>query len=104
MCIGLATGPAGLAAIGAAAGVQRPYWVVVVSPVAVGFGMSFTMPTGTTTVMEGEPAERGGLASGIINAARQVGVVIGVALLVADRVPFGDLRVGVGIAAGVSAL
>jgi DHA2 family methylenomycin A resistance protein-like MFS transporter len=43
--------------------------------------MSFTMPAATTAVVEGAPAERAGLAAGAINAARQVGGVIGVALL-----------------------
>ncbi|MGH3804575.1 MAG: hypothetical protein ACRDTD_31430, partial [Pseudonocardiaceae bacterium] len=46
-----------------------------------GFGMAFTMPAATTAVMESSPANRAGAASGTINTARQVGGVIGVALL-----------------------
>lgn len=49
--------------------------------VAAGCGMSFTMPAATAAVVEGTPAERAGLATGAVNAARQVGGVIGVALL-----------------------
>ena len=48
---------------------------------AAGFGMAFTMPAATTTVVEAAPAERAGVASGAINAGRQVGSTIGVALL-----------------------
>jgi DHA2 family methylenomycin A resistance protein-like MFS transporter len=43
--------------------------------------MSFTMPAATAAVMEAAPTERAGLASGTLNAARQVGGVLGVALL-----------------------
>lgn len=81
MLAGLLVGAAGLAALGAAAGTRRPYWLLVVPMVAAGFGMSFTMPAATAAVMEAAPAERAGLASGTLNAARQVGGVIGVALL-----------------------
>jgi DHA2 family methylenomycin A resistance protein-like MFS transporter len=69
--------------------------------------MSFTMPAATAAVMESAPAERGGLASGSLNAGRQVGGVIGVALLgslVADRAGFAaGLRAGMGIAAAAFA-
>jgi len=63
------------------AGAHTPYPLLIAPLVAAGFGMSFTMPAATTAVMEGAPAERAGLASGAINASRQVGGVIGVALL-----------------------
>jgi DHA2 family methylenomycin A resistance protein-like MFS transporter len=48
---------------------------------AVGFGMAFTMPAATAAIIEAAPAERAGIASGVLNASRQVGGVIGVALL-----------------------
>lgn len=46
-----------------------------------GFGISFTMPAATAATIEAAPAHRTGVASGVLNAARQVGGAIGVALL-----------------------
>ncbi len=40
-----------------------------------------TMPAATAAVIESAPAERAGIASGVLNAARQAGGAIGVALL-----------------------
>jgi len=108
MLVGLAAGAAGLAALGATAGPSPPSWPAAVAMVAVGFGMAFTMPAATAAVMEAAPPERGGLASGTLNAARQAGGVIGVALLgtlVAHRAGFhGGLRAAMAIAAAAFAL
>ncbi|MGW2262313.1 MFS transporter [Streptomyces sp. NPDC004749] len=80
MLIGLTAGAAGLLGL-AATGAHTPYALLVAPLVATGFGMSFTMPAATTAVVETAPHERAGLASGVINAARQLGGVIGVAVL-----------------------
>ncbi|QPP05668.1 MFS transporter [Streptomyces bathyalis] len=80
MLAGLLTGSAGLFGL-TAAGTGSGYPLLVAPLIAVGFGMSFTMPAATTAVVEAAPAERAGLASGVINSARQTGGVIGVALL-----------------------
>lgn len=83
MLAGLLTGGAGLLALaltGADTGAAG-YGLLVAPLVAVGFGMSFTMPAATTAVVDAAPAEHAGLASGVINAARQTGGVVGVALL-----------------------
>jgi DHA2 family methylenomycin A resistance protein-like MFS transporter len=48
---------------------------------ATGFGMALTMPAATASVIEAAPADRGGIASGVVDAARQAGGVLGVALL-----------------------
>lgn len=80
MLIGLVCGGIGLLAL-TITGAGTAYLVLVAPLVLAGFGMSFTMPAVTTAVVESVPAERSGLASGAINAARQVGSVIGVALL-----------------------
>ena len=83
-------------------GVHTPYLLLVGPLVAAGFGMAFTMPAATTAVVEAAPADRAGLASGAINAARQVGGVIGVALLGALVAAGGPivpgLRIGLAIA------
>jgi MFS transporter, DHA2 family, methylenomycin A resistance protein len=80
MVIGLLTGAAGLLGL-LALDQHVAYGLLVVPLAATGLGMSFTMPAATTAVVDGAPAERAGLASGSVNAARQVGGVIGVAAL-----------------------
>ncbi|MFD7500609.1 DHA2 family efflux MFS transporter permease subunit [Streptomyces sp. NPDC059850] len=80
LLIGLITGGVGLLGMAASAS-QAPYALLVLPLMATGFGMSFSMPAVTTAVTDGVPGERAGLASGVINAARQTGGVVGVALL-----------------------
>ncbi len=80
MLAGLSLGAAGQFGL-MAAGPHTPYLVLVLPLIAAGFGMAFTMPAATTTVVESAPAGRAGVASGAINASRQVGSTIGVALL-----------------------
>jgi DHA2 family methylenomycin A resistance protein-like MFS transporter len=103
MLVGLLLGAAGLAALVVAAGVHSAYWLLVVPFMATGLGMSLVMPAATAAVMEAAPGERGGLASGTINAARQLGGVLGVAVLgtlVASRATFlPGLRFGMVVAA-----
>ena len=80
MLIGLVVGGIGLLGLVLA----RPsggYPLLVFPLIAAGFGMSFTMPAATTAVVESAPDGRAGLASGVVNAARQVGGVVGIALL-----------------------
>ncbi|HEY1634827.1 MAG TPA: MFS transporter [Acidimicrobiales bacterium] len=103
MLAGLCMGGAGLLALAVVVGTRGAYVLLLAPFVAAGLGMSFTMPAATAAVMEAAPPERGGLASGTINAARQVGGVIGVALLgtlVTGRATFiPGLRVGLAVAA-----
>jgi MFS transporter, DHA2 family, methylenomycin A resistance protein len=80
MVIGLVTGAAGLFGL-MITRTGTPYALLVVPLMAAGFGMAFTMPAATTTVVEAAPRERAGVASGAINTGRQVGSTIGVALL-----------------------
>ncbi len=90
MLIGLFLGTAGLAGL-VATGAHSAYWLLVIPFMATGLGMSLVMPAATAAVMEAAPSERGGLASGTVNAARQVGGVLGVAVLgtlVASRATF----------------
>jgi DHA2 family methylenomycin A resistance protein-like MFS transporter len=102
MLVGLTLGAAGLASL-VVAGAHSAYWLLVVPFMATGLGMSLVMPAATAAVMEAAPGERGGLASGTINAARQLGGVLGVAILgtlVASRTTFvSGLRVSMVIAA-----
>jgi MFS transporter, DHA2 family, methylenomycin A resistance protein len=103
---GLAIGAAGLIALAEAAP-HAPYALLVPGLLATGFGMSFTMPAATAAVIESAPADRAGVASGVLNAARQVGGTIGVALLGSIVVAGASLQPALLVAAaafGVGAL
>ena len=103
MLIGLTVGGLGLVGL-TTVGLHSAYWTLAVPFVATGLGMSITMPAATAAVMEAAPTERGGIASGTLNAARQVGGVVGVALLgtlVAQPASFiPGLHLGMAIAGG----
>jgi MFS transporter, DHA2 family, methylenomycin A resistance protein len=80
MLTGLTLGGAGLLGL-IVAGSDTPYAFLVIPMALAGFGMALTMPAATAAVIEAAPADRGGIASGVVNAARQAGGVLGVALL-----------------------
>ncbi|QBD75732.1 DHA2 family efflux MFS transporter permease subunit [Ktedonosporobacter rubrisoli] len=72
--------------------------------IAIGFGISFTMPAMTTAVVSSVPRERSGIASAVLNTSRQVGEVLGVALLGSlidvHRAFMTGMHVALGIAGG----
>jgi len=72
MLTGLLVGGAGLIGL-VAAGPHTPYLMLVLPMIAAGSGMALTMPAATSAVVESAPADRGGIASGVVNAARQAG-------------------------------
>jgi MFS transporter, DHA2 family, methylenomycin A resistance protein len=80
MISGLLVGAAGFAAL-ALTPLAAPFALLVVPMIAAGFGTSFTMPAATAAAVGAVAAERSGLASGALNAGRQVGGAVGVALL-----------------------
>ncbi len=45
------------------------YAFMILPMAAPGFGMAMTMPATTPAVIEAAPADRGGIASGVVNAA-----------------------------------
>jgi MFS transporter, DHA2 family, methylenomycin A resistance protein len=103
MMVGLLTGAAGFAALTVAGG-STPYAGLVPGLVAAGTGIAFAMPAATAAIIEAAPPERSGIASGVLNASRQVGGVIGVALLgtlVSGSSFLPGLHVGLVVAAGV---
>ena len=75
MLVGLVVGGAGLAGF-AFSGAYSSYVLLVTPVMAAGLGRSLVAPAATAAVMEAAPPERGGIASGTLNAARQVGGVI----------------------------
>ncbi|TQL90188.1 DHA2 family methylenomycin A resistance protein-like MFS transporter [Actinoallomurus bryophytorum] len=95
MAIGLVIGGAGLLGW-LLAGPDTSYWTLVAPMTLSGFGTGLTMPAATSAIMEAAPAELGGAASAVFNAARQTGSAIGVALV-------GTLVAGGGLVAGLHA-
>ena len=80
MALGLATGGVGL--LGLALVGARASLVSVVGPMlAVGVGASLAMPAMTHAAIDHTPKERAGIGSAVLNASRQVGGVVGIALL-----------------------
>jgi MFS transporter, DHA2 family, methylenomycin A resistance protein len=99
---GLLVGGAGLAGL-MVAGRHTSFPLLVPAMVAAGFGMAFTMPAATAAIIEASPAERAGIASGVLNAGRQAGGAIGVALcgtLVGAGAFIPGLRAALAVAAG----
>jgi MFS transporter, DHA2 family, methylenomycin A resistance protein len=85
MLAGLTLG-AGGAAVLAAAGTSTPLAVVVAGSVLLGL-VSLAMPAMTAAVVGATGPEHAGVASGILNAARQSGGALGVALLGSGHAP-----------------
>jgi len=80
MVVGLAIGGLGLG--GLALITARASLAATVGPmVAVGFGAALAMPAMTAAVIEHTPKDRAGIGSAVLNASRQVGGVVGIALL-----------------------
>jgi DHA2 family methylenomycin A resistance protein-like MFS transporter len=105
LLIGLLVGGLGLFGMIATVGTAG-YGLLVLPMLAAGFGMSFTMPAATTTVVDNAPAHRAGVASAVINTSRQVGSVVGVAVmgdLVAGAFVPG-LRIGLAVGGAVFVL
>jgi DHA2 family methylenomycin A resistance protein-like MFS transporter len=77
--------------------------LVAVLLVPMALGCALTIPPLTAVMMDAVPAERAGLAAGVLNAARQVAGGLGIAVfgaLVSDGFAAG-MRVSLGIAAGL---
>jgi DHA2 family methylenomycin A resistance protein-like MFS transporter len=71
---------AGLAALMAAVALDAPIPVIAAVAVPIGLAGGLGVPTLIAVVLDMAPAERTGLASGILNTARQVGPALSVAL------------------------
>jgi DHA2 family methylenomycin A resistance protein-like MFS transporter len=77
---GMLAGAAGFLAF-AVLGMTATYPALLAPMAAAGLGISTAMPAVTSAAVEGAPEGRAGLASGILNASRQVGAAVGIALL-----------------------
>jgi DHA2 family methylenomycin A resistance protein-like MFS transporter len=57
------------------------YRIFVLPLAAIGLGMGLLMPAVTAALTDSAPGQHAGLAAGVINAARQAGSVLGIAVL-----------------------
>jgi DHA2 family methylenomycin A resistance protein-like MFS transporter len=80
MTAGMLLGALGFALL-ALAQPRTPFALLVAPMIAAGLGTSCTMPAATAAVLGAAPPDRGGVASGVLNASRQVGGAVGIALL-----------------------
>jgi DHA2 family methylenomycin A resistance protein-like MFS transporter len=81
MLLGLIVGVCSLIALLLMLKEQGPaYWLLVLPFMALGFSVAYTMPAATIAAVHAAPADRAGLASGALNASRQVGSLLGVAV------------------------
>jgi MFS transporter, DHA2 family, methylenomycin A resistance protein len=81
---------------------QTPYSEVVAPLLAAGAGVALTVPSMTAAVLASVEKERAGIASGALNAARQVGGVIGVSVfgsLLSGRALVGGMHIALLLAA-----
>ena len=65
-----------------------PYWAVALQLVALGGGLGLLVPPLTSTLLGSVEKSRSGIAAGVLNATRQTGSVLGVALfgsLIGDK-------------------
>lgn len=79
MLTGLTVGALGLLAL-TSAGPHTPYGALVLPLMATGFGIAYTMPAATTAAIEAAPSRQAGIASGTLNASRQIGNTLGIAV------------------------
>lgn len=61
--------------------VTTPYWVLGVTYLVLGAGFGLANPPITNTAVSGMPMEQAGTAGAVASAARQIGNVLGVALM-----------------------
>ena len=81
------------------------YWAICLQLIAMSTGLGLLVPPLTSTLLGGVEKSRSGIAAGVLNATRQTGSVLGVALfgsLVGRSAAFmAGLHASLAIAAGV---
>ncbi len=79
MIVGLAVGAIGFLSM-LIVNEDISYFMLILPLAAIGFGIACTMPAATVAVICAAPKGRAGIASGALNASRQMGSLIGVAV------------------------
>ena len=94
---------AGCGAIAAVAGVMT-LLPLLPGLLLIGTGTAMAVPAITATAMAGVPLQSGGIASGVLNATRQVGGALGIALFGSMYGAYGDAAATLRVASVVAAL
>lgn len=84
--------------------VDGPYWRLVVPMLMAASGVALTVPTMINATLSSVDASRAGIASGVLNSARQIGGMLGVAIfgyLIRDTAPERFMR-GMHAATGIA--
>ena len=105
MTFGLATATVAGPAMTALLEVQAAWAFVVAAMAAFGMGTALSVPPMISTILEQVPAESAGVASGLLNALRQAGSLLGVAFAGAAAMLATHLTTAltfVGVLAGVT--
>jgi DHA2 family methylenomycin A resistance protein-like MFS transporter len=106
IALGAATSALGAAAL-LVIGKDTPYAILCAQLLALGAGLGLLVPPLTSMLLGSVNKARSGIASGVLNSARQTGSVIGVALfgaLVAEDATFmTGMKTALGLAAGLLA-
>jgi DHA2 family methylenomycin A resistance protein-like MFS transporter len=78
-------------------------WLIAVCVIPIGAGGALAMPSVTSVVLEGVPAEQAGTASAVFNTFRQVGGAVAIAvfgsLIAGSRTFLPGMRASLAIAA-----
>lgn len=79
--IGLVLLAAGFALLAVMTDATSSYWALLPGLIVAGAGLGLSSAAGTTSILSGAPAHAQGSASGVNNAAREVGGAIGIAAM-----------------------
>lgn len=80
MLVGLLIGSAGFLSL-IVLNQGTPYILIALLTFTAGFGMAVAMPAATSGAVSSAPTGYAGIAGGVVNAARQTGSIVGVAVL-----------------------
>ncbi len=80
MMMGLSLGALGFLSLLILGKHTPPYTCLIFLFASIGIGLTFTMPAATIAVIQSAPTDSAGIASGLFNASRQLGSLIGVAV------------------------
>lgn len=80
MLIGLTLGTLGFLSLLSVEQTTPAYAWFILPLIAIGVGTTFIMPAATIAIIQSVPKDRAGMASGVFNASRQLGSLIGVAI------------------------
>jgi EmrB/QacA subfamily drug resistance transporter len=80
IAIGLALFGAALVAMASSVGVHASMWRLYPWLFVAGFGFGLVLPPATTTVVASVPDDKSGVAAGLMQAMRQLGAALGIAI------------------------